>query len=143
MHYPPHITFAVFDQIEEGKLTSAVEALSSALSPVVVAFDRIRHFDTPSSIILWAAPADPSHLASIHRQLHGLFDRDHCRSNYLPEAWVAHSTLAVSVAPTKRREAMAFTEVKIATFEVVFDVIDCARFHPVEVIHETKLRVAV
>jgi hypothetical protein len=37
---------------------------------------------------------------------------------------------------------MAMVETEIAPFEVVFDVIDCAHFHPVEVIYERTLPAA-
>jgi len=143
MRYPPHFTFAVFDEVEEAQLTSAVEAVSSALSQVRVGFDRIGYFDGSRSLVLWAAPAKPNELAYIHRLVHVHTDGLQCRTNYLPGNWIPHCSLAVSVDPAKRSEAMALTQAKIARFEVVFDIIDCARFHPVEVIYETKLRVAV
>ena len=140
--YPPHFTLAVFDEAQEPSLVAAIESLAAARSPVVVRFDRIGHFETPDSIVLWAAPADSKPLTELHGQLHGLIDSAACRSNYRPGVWVPHCSLATAIDLGRRSEAMAVVQTELAPFEVVFDVIDCARFHPVKVIHERALPAA-
>lgn len=140
--YPPHFTLASFDEAHESQLSRAVDALSSSLSKVRVPFDRINHFEKPGSIMLWASPADSSALTQIHRQLHRHIDSSSCRTNYQPGTWIPHCTLAIDVDPSRRSEALAITRMEIAPFDVVFDVIDCARLHPVDVIHERALPTA-
>ena len=140
--YPPHFTLAAFDNAEESELIAAVESLAASLSRIEVRFDRISHFETPSSIVLWAAPANPAVLAEIHSQVHERVDSNGCRSNYRPGAWIPHCSLAIAIDPARRSEAMAIAQTDISSFEVMFDVIDCARFHPVEVIYERALPAA-
>jgi len=140
--YPPHFTLAVFDDAQEQELISAVDSLYPSLSNVTVRFDRIRYFDTPNSIVLWAAPANSEPLAELHSQVHYRVNSESCRPNYRAGNWVPHCSLAVAIDPVRRSEAMAVVETAIAPFDVVFDVIDCARFHPVEVIYERVLPAA-
>jgi len=137
--YPPHFTLAVFDNAQESELTSLVGVLASAVSRVSVSFNRLSYFETPTSIVLWAAPADPAPLAEIHRQVHARIDCESCWPNYRPGTWIPHCSLAIDVDPARRKEAMAIAHSEIAPFDVVFDVLDCARFHPVEVLYERVL----
>jgi 2'-5' RNA ligase len=140
--YPPHFTLAVFDYARESTLIAAVESLAASLSRVAVRFDRISHFETPTSIILWAAPADTPPLVKIHRSVHDSVTSENCRAKYRPGIWVPHCSLAVAIDPSRRREAMAIIQTEIAPFEVIFDVVDCAHFHPVEIVHEKDLQIA-
>jgi len=140
--YPPHFTLAVLDDAQEPRLVAAVESLPESLSTVTVRFDRIAHFETPSSIVLWAAPSNPAPLAELHGQVHERVNSGTCRSNYRPGFWVPHCSLAVAIDLARRSEAMAIVQSEVAPFEVAFDVIDCARFHPVEVFYERVLPAA-
>lgn len=140
--YPPHFTLAVFDDVREKELISALDALFPSLSSITVRFNRIRYFETPNSIVLWVAPADSEPLAQLHSKVHDLVNSESCRPNYRAGNWVPHCSLAVAIDPARRSEAMATVETDIASFDVVFDVIDCARFHPVEVIYERALPAA-
>jgi hypothetical protein len=70
LDYPPHFTLAVLDEADESRLASAVETVSSRTTQVLVRFDRVRYFETPTSIVLWAAPSDSSKLADVHNAIH-------------------------------------------------------------------------
>ena len=78
-------------------------------------------------------------MAELHDQVHQKVEFESCRRNYLPEIWMQHCSLAVAIDPARRSEVMAIVETEISPFEVVFDVIDCVRFHPVEVFCERTL----
>lgn len=137
--YPPHFTLAVFDDAQELDLVSAIESLAPSIARLTVRFDRIRYFETPDSIVLWAAPAASEPLAELHSRVHDRVVSESCRPRYRPGAWVPHCSLAVAIDRARRSEAMAIVETGVSPFEVQFDVIDSARFHPVEVFHERVL----
>lgn len=137
--YPPHFTLAVFDHVGEAELVAAVDGVGSAGSCIPVQFDRIGVFETPDAIVLWAAPSDPAPLTALHHRVHEQIDSPACRAHYRPGAWVPHCSLATAIDKEHRGAATAMVRAGIEPFRVLFDVLDCARFHPVQVLHEQRL----
>jgi 2'-5' RNA ligase len=138
LSYPPHITLAIYDDIEPERVASALEAVFLGKSALRITFGELRHFEgTP--LVLWAAPSVCVALDQAHAVLHRLVDPALCRPHYRPDVWVPHCTLAAQVKSERRDEALAFVSRPIAPFEVVFDMADCVSFPPVAVLRECAL----
>ena len=137
--YPPHLSLAVYDDIDETILFNAFDTAFTELAKVTVRFERLSYFDAGDRVILWADPILPSVIAEIHNHIHQLIDADLCRPNYRPGAWVPHCSLAIAIDSNRRNAAIALSKRLISPIEVEFDVADCASFFPVEVVREKPL----
>ena len=139
LSYPPHITLAIYDDVRLTDLFEAFDSAFATLSKVKIRFDAIGYFEAPHAFILWANPNLPSSITSIHEHIHKHIDVKLCRPVYRPESWVPHCSLATSIDPSRKEEAMAIVHRSIEPIEVEFDVADCASFIPVEVLREKVL----
>ena len=136
--YPPHITFAIYDEGDARDVRSALAIVFARMAPIRLTFAAVNWFDnTPP--VLWAAPSPNAQLHDAHAAIHRLIDPATCRPNYRPGQWVPHCTLGTRIAPSHRAAALALTQRNIAPFEVIFDIADAASFLPVEVIEERVL----
>ncbi len=140
LHYPPHITLAIYDSVEPHDVVEVVDSVFRRRESVRIRFGSLDCFETPDTIILWARPQLPDWLRSVHHRIHSMIDVSQCRPHYRPGQWVPHSTLGLIVDPTQRNRALALARQRIEPFEVLFDVADCAAFLPVKVLHEVHLR---
>jgi 2'-5' RNA ligase len=139
-NYRPHVTFAVYDasDVTEERAIAAMRSAAEARTAVELAFDRIRHFPG-SPFVLWADPEPKDALLDMHRQIHNAIDPKFCMEYYKPGNWVPHCTLAMHVLADREAEALAFAASFRGGIRVIFDRIDCLKFHPVQMIAETKL----
>jgi len=138
--YRPHLTFAIYDSPEIGEKT-AWEAMLHAVgddAQLRIEFTRIRWFAGPP-LILWAEPTHNRALARWHASISRSIDPAHCRPHYRPGAWTPHCTLGTRITDAQSADAMAFARSFDRTFTVLFDVVDCAAFPPVQVIAEQRL----
>lgn len=138
LNYPPHLTLAIYDDVSDQELFSAVDGVTAG--PITLRFESLGCFSPPNGLVIWAAPRVTRPLRRLHQSIHGIVDPQRCHANYRPKRWVPHCTLALNVAPEYRSEAKALTEQALTPFEVVFDVVDCTSFHPVEVLRERRLK---
>jgi 2'-5' RNA ligase len=136
--YPPHITLAIYDDIERDEVISALDAAFLGKSVFRIAFNGLRYFEA-TPFVLWAEPTFCSALNQAHAKLHDLIDPALCRAHYRPDAWVPHCTLATQVKSDCLSEALEFANRAIKPFEVVFDTADCVNFPPVAIIKECAL----
>jgi 2'-5' RNA ligase len=139
MNYPPHITVAVYDEIEEEVLFEALRAGFEGIPKLPIRIVGLGFFEPANSIVLWAAPEVPQLLRSAVQTIHDYVGLARCRPSYRPGRWVPHCTLALRVSRENRDKAIAFVKASIDPFEVVFDVADCASFHPITVLQECNL----
>ena len=139
LHYPPHITLAIYDDAVISELAQSVDSVFGGSGCFHIRFESIGYFDTPDSIVLWAAPSTSESLMAAHSAVHAAIDPALCRPTYRPGAWVPHCSLATSIDRSRRDEALQFATQNIESFDVVFDFADCVRFLPVEVLHEREL----
>ncbi len=142
LNYPPHITLAIYDDVPLADLFKAFDSAFATLSKVKIRFHAIGYFEAPHALILWADPDLPSSITSIHEHIHSNIDINLCRPSYRPESWIPHCSLATSIDPSRKEDAMAIVRRSMEPIEVEFDVADCASFIPVEVIREKSLRSA-
>ena len=139
LNYPPHITLAIYDDIGVDTLIATVESVFEGVERMRIRFDKLGYFEGPDAIILWAAPVLPDVARRVHERIHSEIDPGLCRPHYRPGSWLPHCSLALTVNPGRKKEALSMVEKPIEPMEVVFDVADCASFLPVHVLHEKVL----
>jgi len=139
MHYPPHITLVVYDEVDLKVLFAAFNAAVQNLGRMSIRFESLGYFEAPHAIILWAAPVLPEEFRAAHATIHSTIDLNLCRKNYRPEFWTPHCSLATSIDLTRKEEALAIVDQPIDPIEVTFDAADCASFMPIKVLREAKL----
>lgn len=139
LNYPPHLTLAIYEVMDESALRAALQAAFAAAGPLPVSFDRLGYFQNGDRVIVWAAAVPTPALREAHAAVHRTIDDGHCRANYRPDTWIPHCTLALDVSAAHRAAALDLVNRDIEPFQVTFDVADCAAFPPVTVLHETPL----
>lgn len=136
--YPPHITFAIYDEADDRQVRAALTSAFAGIPPIRLNFAAIGWFDN-SPPVLWAAPGPSALLPRIHAAIHRAIDPVSCHPHYRPGAWVPHCTLGTRIAEDRRAAAFALTHRPMTPFEVTFDFADALRFLPVEVLEERRL----
>jgi len=140
LHYPPHITFAMYDtpDVTEELVTVVMRRTAEGRTAVEIGFDRIRSFQG-SPLVLWADPEPKHALLEMHRQIHACIDPAHCRPHYRPGNWTPHCTLATRILADRDTAALAFANNFRGGVRVVFDRVDCVQYQPVTIVAEVKL----
>jgi len=136
MQYPPHLTLAIYDDIQQEELFAGFAAAVECLSNLTIRFESLGLFEAPYGIVLWAAPVLPETVLAAHASIHSTIDSSLCRSNYRPGVWVPHCSLATAISFDRKDEALAIVKQSVEPFEVTFDAVDCASFMPVQVLKE-------
>ena len=117
---------------------AAIRGAALGETQLSIAFHRIRWFVGPP-LVLWAEPVASSTLRKWHAAISAAIDPAHCRPHYRPGAWVPHCTLGQRIATERSADALAFANSFDRRIEVVFDVIDCVSFPPVQIIAQQEL----
>jgi 2'-5' RNA ligase len=138
LDYPPHITLAVYYDIDPTHLKTALASAFAGASAFNFTFARLDYFDT-KPLVLWAAPLALPALIEAHRAVHALIDPGRCHPHYRPDAWIPHCTLGTKIRMDQRAEAITLAAQPIQPFRVTFDVADCVSFPPVVVLSEYRL----
>ncbi len=138
LNYPPHITLAVYQEIDLDLLKVALRKACMETAAVYLSFTSLRFFDG-DPIVLWACPSPSPALIQLHAAVHACIDSAKCDPHYRPGAWIPHCTLGTQIEYVHRAEAIEFTTRSIEAFEVLFDVADCLTFPPVAVLEEHVL----
>ncbi|MFY0612941.1 MAG: 2'-5' RNA ligase family protein [Hyphomicrobiaceae bacterium] len=131
LNYPPHLTFAIYQQIEVLLLQDAVDHVFRDVTPLSLTFDGTRSFD--------ASPQSQSDLLQLHAAIHKRINPIGCHEHYQPDSWVPHCTLGAQITDSRRDEALEFAGKRIEPFNVVFDRVDCISFPPLQVVSSLKL----
>ncbi len=141
LDYPPHITLAVYDEMNTELLFAALDEAVVGIPHLTIRFEHLGHFVAPHAIILWAAPTLNEGANLLYERAHSFINSGLCRPSYRPGIWVPHCSLATDIDPSRKAEAIDAANRPIEPFDVVFDVADCASFPPVEVLYERRLPV--
>ncbi len=56
MNYPPHITLAVYDDVDRTTLFKAYHRATEQYEALSIQFSAMRYFESPASLIVWASP---------------------------------------------------------------------------------------
>jgi 2'-5' RNA ligase len=138
LNYPPHITLAVYEDIDPALLKMTLQSVFAESSTLRLTFTRLRFFDS-DPLVLWADPSPSLELARMHAAVHTYIDPRACHPHYRPGAWVPHCTLGTQIGQDHRAAVIAFAAHPIQPFDVLFDVTDCVSFPPVSVLDEHVL----
>jgi 2'-5' RNA ligase len=138
LDYPPHITLAVYDNIDPERLRAVLADAFTGASALSLTFGRLDYFDI-EPFVLWAVPSPLPALNSAHEAVHARIDPSLCHPHYRPGAWVPHCTLGTKIQPDRRAEAITLAAQPIEPLRVTFDVADCVSFPPVTVLREHRL----
>ncbi|MDL2402771.1 2'-5' RNA ligase family protein [Rhizobium mayense] len=138
LNYPPHLTFAIYENISPDRLCKAVRKAFHDIPAISVEFSGIRHFRN-DVLVLWARPVDDSLLRRSHQAIHQEIDPIQCHEHYRPDHWQPHCTIAMNVPRSSVEDALKWAAVTPARFTVTFDAVDCVRSPPVEILSEVKL----
>ncbi len=141
LDYPPHITLAVYDDIDPERLKAVLTEIFAGAPALSLTFARLDYFDT-EPLVLWAVPSLLPALNRAHKAVHARIDASLCAAHYRPGAWVPHCTLGAKIQANRRAEAITLAARPIEPFRVTFDVADCVTFPPVIVLHEHRLTCA-
>ena len=138
LNYPPHITPAIYQEVDVDLFKVALRKACVEASAVCLTFTRLRFFDG-DPLVLWAHPSSSPALAQAHAAVHACIDPAKCRPHYRPGAWIPHCTLGTQIKKVHRVEAIAFATRSIEPFDVIFDVADGVTFPPFAILEEYLL----
>jgi len=138
LNYPPHLTLAVYQDIEMSSLVAAVQKIFGSMPPVSIEFSGIGHFPN-EMLVLWGRPADDRALRKIHAAIHEEIDPALCHEHSRPDRWQPHCTIAMKIPASAADQALAWATSTSARFTLTFDAVDCISFPPVEILREVKL----
>lgn len=141
--YPPHITLAVYDDLDPRTLFRVFDHAFSSQTAICVRFDRLGYFETTEKLIVWASPTLPDQMREIHQQIHSAIGAELCQPNYRPGVWIPHCSLATAIDVVRKQEVVDLVSRPVDPIEVLFDVADCASFMPIEVLRELGLPTSV
>lgn len=137
--YAPHITLAIYDEIDAGTLSELAERLARDWPVQHLRFRAVRHFEGPPHV-LWAEPDSARDLYAMHQAIHESIDPERCRPHYRPGAWVPHCTLAMAIPDARLRPALSWADSRRIDVCASFGSIDCVAFPPVEILRSEGLR---
>lgn len=138
LNYPPHITLAIYDDIDPERLRAVLAEAFTGASALSLTFAQLNYFDT-EPLVLWAVPSPLPALNSAHEGVHARIDPSLCHPHYRPGAWVPHCTLGTKIQAERRAEAISLAALPFEPFRVTFSVADCVSFPPVTVLSEHRL----
>ncbi|MDE1993995.1 MAG: 2'-5' RNA ligase family protein [Rhizobiaceae bacterium] len=138
LNYPPHLTLAVYENINADRLRATLGTVFRGLPALPMEFSGIRHFDN-EYLVLWASPVPSDALREAHESLHRQIDPILCHEHYRPGFWNPHCTLAMKIPAMSKEAALIWAAETPARFTVIFDVVDCVHAYPVEILHEIRL----
>lgn len=127
--YGPHVTLAIYDDIEVPKLRAAAARLFDCAVAVELIFEAVRWFEGPS-LTLYAAPAPSRDLGELGRKLHRLIAPERCHPHYRPNCFIPHCTLATRIGADQREKVIAFARRKQIGFSAAFNKGEVVSFPP-------------
>jgi 2'-5' RNA ligase len=94
----PHISLAVFSQVEVDELLEEMEKFAAETQPMSITLSAIGAFATAEAV-LFLTPAITQELMDVHWDFHQLLGdlKMHPHAYYQPDRWVPHSTVAQNV----------------------------------------------
>jgi len=94
----PHVSMAVYNEIEVGHASSMLASLSREINPFQLVFSSVGAFPGKPTI-LFLSPAANRYLLELHKRIHTLFSsyEDQAWHLYQQGQWVPHCTLAMDL----------------------------------------------
>jgi 2'-5' RNA ligase len=125
--FPPHVTLALLQDLDPGRLAGELRAFAATQAPLALLLSAVGTFPGPEGVV-YIAPVVTAELLDLHRRLHARLAGLAGVVNplYAPGAWVPHCTVAYSL-PEDRvpaavgvcRASDAFGPVRLETLALV------------------------
>lgn len=127
----PHISLAVFDDVDVPKLTAVVEAFAQDTPPFKIRFSSIGIFPGKDNVV-FLAPVVTPFLLSIHKSLHDQLVTQgiSCDAYYLPGAWVPHCAITVEEPIAMTSDTIRKIHEHNALGEYEIDQVAVVKFRP-------------
>ena len=77
LNYPPHITLARYDAIDEGLLSETMQSSFEKIDPFTLRFEALNYFEEPS-LVIWAAPVFSTELKNTQAEINRRIDPALC-----------------------------------------------------------------
>ncbi len=132
LNYGPHVTLAVYDELDENEAAAVIKNIAARYSSPLVSISSLGIFPAEKSV-LWAGPTPDKTLLELHADLHRELAAK-CHPHYLPGAWVPHFTLAGYLTSSALAEALAMLAPAWQTVSGRFVRLELVSFPPVEVL---------
>ena len=128
----PHVTLAIYDEINGSKSKQKIKVFASQLKPEPFVFTHLGLFRSKMNAV-FAAPIVNEPLLEFHKKFHDFFKDEGTDSweNYLPGKWVPHCTLAFDVSDGKRDEVLSICQNLMLPLTVDASSIGIMEFEPV------------
>jgi 2'-5' RNA ligase len=136
----PHISLAVFENIDPIVLRQMLSRFASETSPFSVILASVGAFPGDAGAV-FLAPVVTQELLEIHRRFHRLLEDTglECMGYYLPGSWIPHCTVAFGVEENKIGTAAEMCLRSGAFGRVGIDEVCLIESHPVREIYSFPL----
>ncbi len=136
----PHVTLAVFDQFNQGRLLPRMARLARRFNPIPFDLASLGNFPGKERA-LFLAPVVTPNLLKLHNLLHislkGLMKG--ALSYYIPGRWVPHCTLGMGLTPKELNRAFDFLQKVPYAQKGLYNRLALAEYHPVKEIYSVPL----
>jgi 2'-5' RNA ligase len=132
----PHVTLAIYDDLNCSECKEKIEDFTSEHKKVTLVFSHVGLFKSKMNAV-FAAPIVTESLLQFHRLFHNYFKDDGIGSweNYFPGKWIPHCTLAFNVADNKIDQAFSICRSLDFPLEICTTSIGIMEFEPVREIY--------
>src|SRR4051812_24333924 len=137
----PHISLAVFSQIDPDQLLPGLENFARDLDPMPLTLSAVGSFPTAEAV-LFLAPAITQELMDVHWDFHQMIAglKLHPHAYYLPDRWVPHCTIAQNIQPELVPTAFDLARKSFKPISGKLTEIGLVRFRPVVSLGSHQLR---
>lgn len=96
----PHITLAIYDELECRPCENKLAKIASQTKPIKFQITHLGLFKDPEPVV-FAAPTFTQEFLDFHKQIHAVLAKESKNpwEKYLPDQWVPHCTLALGFDP--------------------------------------------
>lgn len=104
----PHITLAIYDNIDENKFISKMKEFKSRVKSIDTRFDALGAFPTTGTCFI--KPVVTEEILQLHRDYYDFFKEfeETAREYYLPGKWNPHCSIAIGLNKAKLKEIFDF-----------------------------------
>ena len=139
-HIRPHITLAVYDNIEVHVAEKYLSELCTWHTPFSVLLNTLGTFYSKDNVI-FTAPVYRDDLRNIHAKFHKKFEQfvPFVHQHHLPKNWQPHCTLAMHLSDTQFLQTFSIIRKEFQPLEVTIETVALYRYEPQELVFEQKL----
>ena len=137
----PHVSLAVFSDIDLPCVKKATEEFAALNAPFTVTLSALGTFPTADNV-LFLAPVPTSHLLLLHRKFHQLLkcNHQHSSSYYHPQKWVPHCTIELELPNDQFLAAISAAHKYFSPIKGSFTGLGIVSFRPINYLAEYRLK---